>query len=287
MGEMLIPVLLGVVLRSVYPTVAMEVAPLAQAQQRRTVYVSVTQKDGAPVTDLTAADFDIKEGGKPVEVIAAEVTKTPIRLTIIVADGGTGAFQYSLATLVQRLQDAAEFSLVSVIHQPEKLVDFTNDLDKVVEGMKRLGPRGTTKAAGQVIEAIDQAVKDTPQPNKRPVIIVMTVGGTASTDVRANDVREALRQTGTLLYVISPAGSVGGSGQLDIVLNDGSRDTGGRHEQFNNQNLAKLAEQISQELLNHYQLSYVLPAGAKPSDRLEVSTKRKGVKVNAPTRIPS
>jgi hypothetical protein len=115
----------------------------------------------------------------------------------------------------------------------------------------------------------------------------MTVGGTASTDVRANDVREALRKTGTLLYVISPAGSVGGSGQLDIVLNDGSRDTGGRHEQFNNQNLAKLAEQISQELLNHYQLSYVLPAGAKPSDRLEVSTKRKGVKVNAPTRIPS
>lgn len=287
MGEMLIPVLLGVVLRSVYPTVAMEVAPLAQAQQRRTVYVSVTQKDGAPVTDLTAADFDIKEGGKPVEVIAAEVTKTPIRLTIIVADGGTGAFQYPLATLVQRLQDAAEFSLVSVINQPDKLVDFTNDLDKVVEGMKRLGPRGTTKAAGQVIEAIDQAVKDTPQPNKRPVIIVMTVGGTASTDVRANDVREALRQTGTLLYVISPAGSVGGSGQLDIVLNDGSRDTGGRHEQFNNQNLAKLAEQISQELLNQYQLSYVLPAGAKPSDRLEVSTKRKGVKVNAPTRIPS
>src|SRR4029453_4860809 len=287
MGEMLMPVLLGVLLRSVYPTVAMEVAPLAQAQQRRTVYVSVTQKDGAPVTDLTAADFDIKEGGKPVEVIAAEVTKTPIRLTIIVADGGTGAFQYSLATLVQRLQDAAEFSLVSVINQPDKLVDFTNDLDKVVEGMKRLGPRGTTKTAGQVIEAIDQAVKDGPQPNKRPVIIVITVGGTASTDVRANDVREALRKSGTLLYVVSPAGSVGGSGQLDIVLNDGSRDTGGRHEQFTNQSLAKLAEQISQELLNQYQLSYVLPAGAQPSDRLEVSTKRKGVRLNAPTRIPS
>ena len=287
MGKMHIPVLLGVVLRFVYPTVAMEAAPAAQAQQRRTVYVSVTQKDGAPVTDLTAADFDVREGGQPVEAVAAEVTKTPIRLAMIVADGGTGAFQYVLATLVQRLQEAAEFSLVSVINQPEKLVDFTNDLDKVVEGMKRLGPRGTTKTAGQVIEAIDQAVKDAPQPNKRPVIIVMTLGGTAATDVRANDVREALRKTGTLLYVMSPAGSAGGSGQIDIVLNDGSRDTGGRHDQFNNQNLAKLAEQISQELLNQYQLSYALPAGAKPSDRLEVSTKRKGVKVNAPSRIPS
>jgi hypothetical protein len=59
-------------------------------QARRTVYVSVTQKDGAPVTDLTAADFVIKESGKPVEVVGAELTKTPIRLTMIVADGGTG-----------------------------------------------------------------------------------------------------------------------------------------------------------------------------------------------------
>jgi VWFA-related protein len=286
MGAMLIPLLLGVVARSVCPTVTMEVAPGAQAQQRRTVYVSVTQKDGAPVTDLTAADFDVKEGGKPVEVAAAEVTKTPIRLAMIVADGGTGAFQYPLATLVQHLQDAAEFSLVSVINQPDRVVDFTNDLDKVVEGMKRLGPRGATKTAGQLIEAIDQAVRDAPRPDKRTVIIVMTLGGTAATDLRASDVREALRKTGTLLYVLSPAGSVGGAGQVDIVLNDGSRETGGRHERFNNQNLAKLAEQISQELLNQYQLSFVLPVDAKPGDRLEVSTKRKDVRVNAPTRIP-
>jgi VWFA-related protein len=288
MRSILIAAFLGVVLSGPIERAAVAAHPAAtQAPQRRTVYVSVTQKDGAPVTDLTAADFDVKEGGKAVEVVGAELTKTPIRLALIVADGGSGGFQYPLATLVQRLQEVAEFSLVSVINQPEKVVDFTTDLDKVVEGMKRLGARGTTKASGQVIEAIEQAAKETPQANKRPVIIVMTVGGSASTDVRADEVRESLRKTGTLLYAISPAGSAGGSGQVDIVLNDGSRDTGGRHERFNNQNLPKIAEQISQELLNQYHLSYTLPDGVKPSDRLEVTTKRKGVKVNAPSRIAS
>ena len=285
MRRMLCPALLGLVLSVPYEPVAFAISPTAAPQQKRTVYVSVTQKDGSPVTDLTAADFDIKAGGKPVEVAGAEVTKTPIRLAMIVADGGSGGFQYALVTLVQRLQEVAEFSLVSVITQPEKIVDFTTDLDKVVEGLKRVGARGTTKSSGQVIEAINDAVKETAQTGKRPVIIVMTVGGSGTTDIRATDVRDALRRTGTLLYAISPAGSAGGAGQVDLVLNDGSRETGGRLEQFSSQTLTKISEQISQELLNQYQLSYVVPDGMKPGDRLEVSTKRKGVKVNAPSRI--
>ena len=229
------------------------------------MYVSVTQQDGTPVTDLTAADFEIKGGGKPCEVVGAELTKTPIRLALIVADGGSGGFQSPLVTLVQRLQDVAEFSIVSVINQPDKMVDFTSDLDKVVEALKRLGPRGTTKASGQVIEAIDQAIRDVPKEGKRPVIIVMTVGGSAASQIRGADVREALRKTGTLLYAMSPVGSAGGPGgsHIDIVLNDGSRETGGRHDQFSSQTLTKIAEQIGQELLNQYQLSYVLPEGSQ------------------------
>lgn len=289
MRTICLPALLGFVLTVAVENGVAAGAAATQNQARRTVYVSVTQKDGTPVTDLTAADFEIKEGGKACEVVGAELTKTPIRLALIVADAGSGGFQVPLVTVVQRLQEVAEFSVTAVINQPDKLVDFTTDLDKVVEALKRLGARGVTKTSGQVIEAIDQTVKEVRQPNKRPVIIVMTVGGSASTDVRAEDVREALRKTGTLLYAISPSSNVGGTSggvsHIDVVLNDGSRDTGGRHDRFNSQTLVKIAEQISQELLNQYQLSYVLPDGAKPSDRLEVSTKRKGLKVNAPSRI--
>lgn len=288
MRTILIPALLGCLSLPGAPAAVGAGATARQTLQKRAVYASVTQKEGAPVTDLTAADFEVKEGGKACEVVGAELTKTPMRLAFIVADGGSGGFQYPLVTMVQQLQGVAEFSVVSVINQPDKLVDFTTDLDKVVEALKRLGARGKTKDSGQVLEAIDQAAKDIPKEGKRPVIVVMTVGGSATTDVRAPDVREALRKSNTQLYVMSPVGNVGGSGgntHLDVVLNDGSRDTGGRHERFSGQTLNKVAEQISQELLNQYQLTYVLPDGTKPSDRLEVATKRKGLKVNAPTRI--
>ena len=143
-------------------------ATAPQTLQKRTVYASVTQKEGAPITDLTVADFEVKEDGKGCEVVGAELTKTPMRLAFIVADGGGGGFQYPLVTIVQRLQDVAEISVISVINQPDKLVDFTPDLDKVVEALKRLGARGTTKASGQVLEAIDQAAKDVPKRANDP-----------------------------------------------------------------------------------------------------------------------
>jgi hypothetical protein len=46
--------------------------------------------------------------------------------------------------------------------------------------------------------------------------------------------------------------------------------------------LAKIAD----NLMNQYVLTYTLPDGVKPNDRLSVSTSRKGVRVLAPTRVP-
>jgi VWFA-related protein len=309
MRSVVIPGILALACSSV--TIA-DAARGVQGQARK-VYVSVTEKNGTPVTDLTAADFDIKEGGKPREVVGAQLTKTSVRMALVIADGGTGGFQYAAATFIQRLQEIAEFSIVSVVEQPDKVVDYTTDLDAVVAGLKRLGTRTGKPTSGQLMEAITETLKDVRKENKRPVIVVLTMGGAAASPIRAAQVREDLRTTGTLLYVISPIGSSagrgasaggGGSGNmgaartdyaasesadrgrdLEVVLNDGSKDTGGRHEQVSAQTLAKIAEQMSQEILSQYELSYSSAEGSKAGDKLEVSSKRKNLKVNAPTRV--
>ena len=256
-----------------------------QASHTRTIYVSVTEKNGTPVTDLTAPDFDLKVGGKVQQVTSAQLTKVPLRMALIVADGGTGAVQYPAATFVQRLQEIGEFAIVSVVEQPERIVNFTTEMDALAAGFKRLGPRSSKPSRGQVMEALSETVKDVGQPGKRSVIVVLTVGGAASSSLRSDVVRDDLRKSGTTLYVIAPPGSGTGASDLDVVLNDGSRESGGRTEQVAGPNLVKAAEQICQELLNQYELSFA-GEDLKPGDKLELSSKRKGVKVNAPTRLP-
>jgi hypothetical protein len=262
------------------------IATAPQASRTRTIYVSVTEKNGTPVTDLTAADFELKVGGKVQQVTAAQLTKVPLRMALIVADGGTGAVQYPAATFVQRLQEVGEFAIVSVVEQPEKLVNFTTDMDALAAGFKRLGPRTGKPSRGQVMEALSETVKDVGQNGKRSVIVVLTVGGAGSSSLRADVVREDLRKSGTTLYVLAPPGTGTGASDLDVVLNDGSRESGGRTEQVSGPNLVKAAEQICQELLNQYELSFA-GEGLKPGDKLELLSKRKGVKVNAPTRLPN
>src|SRR5436309_12151949 len=55
----------------------------------RIVYVAALNASGAPVTDLTAADFTVKEGGKARDVIRAGPAAAPMHIAILIDDDGT------------------------------------------------------------------------------------------------------------------------------------------------------------------------------------------------------
>ena len=48
----------------------------------------------------------------------------------------------------------------------------------------------------------------------------------------------------------------------------------------------RMPEMLGDELMHQYLVTYTLPDGVKPSEKLSVSVKRKGVTLRAPTRIP-
>jgi len=49
---------------------------------------------------------------------------------------------------------------------------------------------------------------------------------------------------------------------------------------------APATQQIADELQRGHLVTYTMPPGAKPSDRLKVSTRTNGLKLRAPSRIP-
>src|SRR6478672_11497033 len=93
----------------------------------RTIYVSASDKTGASVTDMQAADFEVKDGGKLCAITSVAPAQIPLRIAVLVADQGTGAFQLGTARFMQKLLGHAEFALYSVVIQPEKIVDFSHD----------------------------------------------------------------------------------------------------------------------------------------------------------------
>ena len=279
-------------------------------QPNATVHVSVTDKTGSGVADLQAAEFEVKVGGKKQDVVTARQAVVPLRIAIIVSDAGTGGFQQGLANFMQTLLGHAEFALISVIVQAETVVDYTGEAGVLSAGLRRLGTRGRPQRGAQLMEAIQDVLKGVRNESRRSVILVVRVGGEAPTTVPGDVVREQLRKSGALLYVVSTVGAqrtapsqaragisaeqaqlradedADGALNLAQVLGDGAAESGGRHDQVISNTLVPALEQIAAELLNQYQITYVRPQGGKPNDKISVTSKRKGVTVRAPARLP-
>jgi VWFA-related protein len=277
----------------------------------RTVFVSAVDKEGNPVTDMQATDFEVKENGKVQEITVKPATE-PLHVAILVADWGTGNFQAGIAKFMDTLLGHADFSLVSLLPQPVKVLDFTSDPAALREGLGKVGQRGRQEG-GQVLEGIRDTAKTIAAPGKRPVIVVLRIGSENVTSLSGDSVRDQLRKSGAILEVVSngvrtgamqsQGGGVGMSGEiaqaqtqddearqsafaLAQVLGDGSKEMGGRNEQVVSTTLVTMLENIANELLHQYEITYTLAPGVKPNEKLSVASKRKDVTVHAPSRLP-
>jgi hypothetical protein len=277
----------------------------------KTIYVTALDNKGAPITDLSAADIDARAAGKAIEIRRMEPAQMPFRIAAIVSDAGTGGFQQGLANFMQKLLGKAEFSLIALVPQPQIISDYSSEGAVLREAVRRVGPRGRLGGAGaQLMEAIQQAAKDVASDSRRPVILVLRVGGEAVTPIEGDVVREDLRKSGAVLYVVSTLGAQrpnapsarpgisneqaqmqdadNANSTLNVaqVLGDGSKESGGRHDQVISTTLVPALERLADELLSQYALTCVLPAGIKPNDKLTISSRRKNVKIQGPARVP-
>jgi hypothetical protein len=276
---------------------------LAGAQPvTRRVYVAALDRIGVPVADLTAAEIEIKEGGKTREVVALRPATRPLQIAVLVDDNGTGLFRVAIARFIESLLGRAEFSIITVAGQPRKLTEFTQNSDVLREAIAQLNARPGTPDGGQLLSGIHEAALDFERRKvERPVILALTVGGEEHTPLPPHHVLEQLRKSGAALHVVSVIGStlrsttpIGRSGELlnenmslNQVLGDGPRRSGGRREEVPAVAGAVTGlNQLADSLKQQYVIEYKLPDGVKPSDRFSASVKRKGVTLRAPTHIP-
>lgn len=277
------------------------VAVPAGQESTRKVYVSALDGDGNTIDDLTAADFAIKEGGKARTILRAETALAKMQIAIIVDDNGTGLFRVSVARFIEALLGRAEFSISTVTGQTLKLVDFTTSNVELSAAVLKLGARPATNDGNQLLDGITQTSLEMARRGAaRPIIVALTVGGDEVTPISPHDALDQLRQSGAALHVVSvlnsamrqmatttkPSDLLNENLSLNEVLGDGPKRSGGHREEIAAMagvatGLQKLAAQLKRQYVIEYSLD-----GAKPSNRLNVTVKRKGVTLRAPTHIP-
>jgi VWFA-related protein len=267
----------------------------------RAVYVSVLDKNDVPVTDLGPNDFVVKEGGKTRDVVEAGMANVPMRIALLVDDNGTGIFRYGVVKFIERLQGRAEFALSTVNGQNQKLVDYTADVNLLTAAIGQLTARPGTNDGGQLLEGIFETAKDfQKRPTRRPVIVVLTVGGEEHSTLPAHHVLEELQKSGAALHVFAinsaalrPTAAVSRPGalleenmNLSEVLGDGPKQSGGKREEIvAAPGVVVGLQQLAEALRTQYAVSFSRSDPPKSGDKISVSVKRSGLTVRAPMKV--
>jgi len=266
------------------------------------VHVTAMDDRNVPVTDLGAADFVVKEDGKPREVLSVRPATAQLQVVVLVDDNGTGMFRNGLAGLAELLQERAELSLRAVTGQVQTIVDYTTDPRAWIAGISKLGVRPPTPEGGQLLEGVSEAAKQLKlREAPRPVIIALTVGGEEQSTLQARQVLDQLHASRASLHVVfaespavrpnlmaaRPADLLEGNLNLGRVIGDGPKQSGGRRQDVLATRTVQTAVQaIARGLLAQFEVTYARVQSGGSPQKLEVSVRRPGLKVIAPTRAP-
>jgi VWFA-related protein len=274
-------------------------AASAQAPQRadarsREIYVSVLDRQGAPVTGLTTADFIVKEDGAVREVVDVKPATDPLTIAVLIDDSAaaTDATSYlrdGLAAFLERLRGHAEIALITTGERPTVLTQYTTDTQILTDKAKRLFARPNSGA--YLLEALVDASRGLAKREaKRPVILAITFeNGPEHSNQHYENVLRDLQKSGAALHAVaigSPSSSLNDEmrnrGQ---VLSEGTSRTGGRRDQvLANSGIPDKLKQAADELLNQYVVTYGRPDKLVPPEKVSVASNRPNVTVRARTR---
>ena len=247
------------------------------------VYATVTDRQGEPVTGLTADDFRVAEDGFSQRITAFAAGEFPLAVAIGLdrsfSMGGTGnrlAVAKSAArTFIGSLRPEDQVMVVAIGSETEVAAPLSSDRAVVLGAIDRLDAWGTTALYDATRVALDAI-----QTGKgRRALVLLSDGTDRYSDTRAADLVERARRSDVLIYPIAL-----GSAQAPVFA-ELAAATGGRSFFVREpRELASVVTTIARELRFQYLLGYIpsREPSAQPSWRaITVTVNRQGVVVRA------
>ena len=274
----------------------LQVAPSAQTTQR--LFVAAVDASGAPVPDLTAADFKITENDVERTVTRAGLLTDPLRVALIVdtgeiMGGPIGEVRQGLTGFVEGLPEGTEVGLISTGRQARVRMQPTSDRKKQRDATSGLFPDG---AGNAIMDGLLEAQRTffRKVDNRWFTIVVVT------SDVGAGEIREdefnkfvsQMNETGVTVHGIVL--STRGGGTPTVVTLNATRGTGGRYEALAAftalpAKLKELAAHLTAEVQkarSQYKIEYASDIKSRAGVKTGIGVARAGVTIRSSTRVP-
>ena len=262
----------------------------AQAQER-TIYASVVDRAGTPVTDLRASEFIVREDDTAREVLRVSTATEPMQIAVLIdtsqaIERHVLDLRKALVGFFKEVSGENDVALIGTGERPTVLVEYTRDLGRLEKAMGTVfaRPGSGTYAMEAIIEASGALQR---RKSARPHIVVITAAGPEFSEQHHDHVLESLRESGATLhtFVLTKPGVVRterSDQEFDLAVADGTRLSGGRRDDLlTSMAFAERLHALANELKNQYQVTYARPQKLIPPKSIEVSSKRDGITVRA------
>jgi Ca-activated chloride channel family protein len=271
-------------------------APVFAQAKPISVYASVLDSSGHPVTGLTASDFKVREDNVAREVLNVAPATERLSIALLLdntqaSSGATQMIREGARNFVTALSAKADIAIITFGDRPTIVQDYTPDQKRLLDAVGRIFAQ--PGAGSYFDDAIMEITKGfEKRTTARPVIAAVLVEDPHEFSTRSyQQVLDELSKSGAALHVLA-VGQPSGARTDELrnrnqVLALGTERTGGRRDQL----LATTAipgamKQLADELANQYVVTYARPETLIPPGKVQVSVSRPGVTVRARTQAP-
>jgi Ca-activated chloride channel homolog len=232
--------------------------------------VTVTDgtKDGKYITGLEEGDFDVFEDGVKQSISFFSRVQQPIALAILLDT--SNSMEEKLATaqeaaigFVRRMRKDDAMEVIDFNSQVRIPQPFTSDPTALEKAIRQTTVNGSTSLYNAIYVSLRELKKEraaSAEEIRRQAIVVLSDGDDTSSLVEYDEVLNLAKRSETAIYAIGLRQAETGRPhfkEAEFVLRQLSQETGGRvFFPTSVAELAKIYEQISEELASQYSIAY-------------------------------